>query len=130
MNDLRLAAGNPQDGDEGCHDERILEVLLANEGLRSLSENGDTRGRGMKLCESFFTASSIAELKTPAVEGGGNSAKSGIAMGNKIYMINSEIKLKGQRRSKCAFSEEPAAVIPHAGVCEEAPDNRCPYLKG
>ena len=29
----------------------------------------------------------------------------------------------------CArFPEEPGAVIPHAGICEGAPGNRCPYL--
>jgi len=29
----------------------------------------------------------------------------------------------------CArFPEEPGAVIPHAGICEGAPGDRCPYL--
>jgi len=29
---------------------------------------------------------------------------------------------------KCALPEEPGAVIPHAGICEGVPRNRCPYL--
>ena len=29
---------------------------------------------------------------------------------------------------RARFPEEPGAVIPHAGICEGAPGNRCPYL--
>ncbi len=32
--------------------------------------------------------------------------------------MNESQQTKGLRRSACASSEEPGAVVPHAGICE------------
>ena len=42
--------------------------------------------------------------------------------------VGNKTKTKDRRCSTCAFSEEPGAVVPHAGICEGGTGKRCPYL--
>jgi hypothetical protein len=73
-----------------------------------------------------------------AKEWAGCNASIGITTGHDYSRLNG-VKLpacNGDRTGHsvsasvpCArYPEEPGVVIPHAGICEGAPGNRCPYL--
>ena len=65
---------------------------------------------------------SLAEESTRGTNIPEHGVKAPACNGNRFWHSVSALVL-------CArFLEEPAAVIPHAGICEGAPSNRCRYL--
>ena len=69
-----------------------------------------------------------ARLGPSTAPGGGAVADSRIASESWACMMKSNKPTKDLRRTGCASTEEPGAVVPHAGICEVAPGNRRPYL--
>jgi hypothetical protein len=57
----------------------------------------------------------VGDARSPR---GGNIPKSGVAPAARTCMNQVRQNQPGPPRSACASSEEPVAVVPHAGICE------------
>ena len=87
---------------------------LCNPARSRRSGRHHDSGLALRRCRCLYRTTTL-----PNAGSCGNSAKSGIAPGSKTCTMNSQ-----PRKSRTsvallyAFSEEPGAVFPHAGICE------------